>query len=125
MTAGRLNKRIQIERRSAKSGSGGVDGDPYGRAQGGWSAPFGPRWAGVSSKTGGETFGNRIEGRTPVEVLVRLDPETKTITLADRCLVLAEDLAPLQYLNIRSVAPFPPDPDAFLLLTCEAGGPNG
>lgn len=128
MTAGRLNHRVRIERRSAKSGAGGVDGDRFGRASGGWVPAFagvGLRWAGVSSKTGRETVVGRIEGRQPVEVLVRVDPETTTITNADRVVVLAEDLTAAQYLNIRSIAPLPTDPDAFLLLTCEAGGANG
>lgn len=123
MTAGRLNSRVRFERRSAKSG--GATGDRFGRAGGGWAAMFGDRWAGVGDKTGGETYVGRIEGRQGVEVLVRLDPETAGLTMADRCVVLAEDLSPARYLNIRSVARFPPDPDAFLLLTCEAGGADG
>lgn len=124
MTAGRLNKRVRFERRSANSG--GAGGDAYGRAGGGWTPRFaGARWAGVEGKTGRETTESRVQGRQTWEVLVRRDPETITVTTADRVVTLAEDLSPALYLNVKAVAPFPPDPDAFLLLTCEAGGANG
>ena len=130
MTAGRLDKRVRFERRSAKSGAGGAEGDRFGRAVGGWTPAFGAgaaseRWAGGSWKTGRETVAGRLEGRQPVEVLVRRDPDTVKLTIAERVVILAEDLTDAVYLNIKSLAPLPTDPDGFILLTCEAGGANG
>lgn len=136
MTAGRLNKRIRLERRSAISG--GAGGDRFGRSGGEWIPAFGPaeatleqrqaaseRWAGPSPKTGSETLSGRLEGRQAWEFLVRSDPETVTLTIADRVVVLNGDRSGGLFLNIKAVAPLPVDQEAFLILTCEAGGPNG
>lgn len=136
MTAGRLDKRVRFERRSAKSGAAGEGSDRFGRSGGGWipaflgadnapSADASTRWTGASYRTGGETLAIRLEGRQPVELLIRRDPATVKLSLEERAVILAEDLTDAFYLNLKAVAPFPPDPEGFLLLTCEAGGANG
>lgn len=136
MTAGRLDKRVRFESRSAKSGAAGAGADRFGRAGGGWIPAFlgadqtpnaeaSTRWTGASSRTGSESLAIRLEGRQPVELLIRRDPATVKLSLDDRAVILAEDLTDAVYLNVKAIAPFPPDPEGFLLLTCEAGGANG
>lgn len=112
--AGPLNAPVRFQRRDPNAA------DPYGRPVDGWANLF-DRFGRLEAKTGGETYQGRIEGRQGYELLVRRDPETNTITPADRF----QDLVSLQYLGVKSVAPFPPDPSGYLLLTAEAGGANG
>lgn len=80
--AGELNERIQILRRADKAAmSGGVlreqDFTVYLR-----------RWAKVMRRPGGEQVEAGVPHDTrPAEVLVRADPETRTIGAGDRCVL--------------------------------------
>jgi len=118
MAAGSLDHRVRFQRRTSNAGDAG--GDAFGRPSGGWEDLV-ERWARVEAKTGAETFQGRVAGSQTFEILIRRDPETLTITNADR----AFDVGPGRYFNIKTIADFPPDPDAFLLLTVSAGGANG
>jgi len=66
--------------------------------------------------------GMRLEGRQAYEIKVRNDPQTRTLTNTDRIEVEVGPYA--GFYNIRTLAPFRPDPQ-YLLITAERGGPDG
>ena len=119
MSAGELDNPVIVERRAGRTA------DEHGRPVGAWAALIpGRRWAKIRARNaGGEVnVGERLEGRQPYEILMRLDPETQAITSADR---IVSDTAPfVGAFNVRSVAPWGPNP-AYLMITAEWGGPSG
>lgn len=117
MAAGEIDTRIRVERRAA------VVNDPDGRASGAWAERF-SRWARAQARNaGGEVnVGLRLEGRQPYEFKVRSDAETRTIGGTDRLVVTDGPYA--GFYNVRTAAPWRADP-AYILITAEAGGPNG
>lgn len=68
----RLPDRITLERRTEQT-------DGYGNHIGAWVPAF-TRWCSVKALRGGETvIASRLQGRQPVIVTVRSDPETDQI----------------------------------------------
>lgn len=98
-------------------------GDKFGRPAGGaWSDLVARTFAQATPKQGGEVaLGGRIEGRQAWELIVRRDPGTEAIRIADRAVDLVSGLT----LNVRAVAPYQADPVRFLLVTAESGGADG
>lgn len=119
MSAGELRNPVRIQRRVS------VKGDKYGRPAGAWADLFaGVRFVKITARNaGGEVnVGERLEGRQPYEILIRLDPETETITNGDS--ILSEVSPHKGRFNIASVAPWRVNP-AYLLATCDIGGADG
>lgn len=72
MGAGQMRDQITLERRSSQA-------DGFGNYIGAWVPAF-SRWCSVKALRGGETvIASRLEGRQPVIVMVRSDPETDQI----------------------------------------------
>lgn len=72
MKAGDLRHRLRFQQRETVS-------DGYGNVRGEWVEQF-TRWAAMKLRPGSEAvMAAQLEGRQPVEVTVREDPETRTI----------------------------------------------
>lgn len=109
LSAGQRNHRVRFERRNvmAKSASGNVLEE--------WSALF-PRWAGFRPRFGREQLeSGRLDSTMQGTLTVLADPETKTVTAADRVVFLAGPYAG-KACNILSIVPTPDAREIELLL---------
>lgn len=72
MGAGELKHRLRFEARESFD-------DGYGNTQSDFASRF-TRWAAIKPLKGGETvMASRLQGTQPVLIVVRLDPNTKSI----------------------------------------------
>lgn len=111
MRSGRLDRLATFQRRTEA-----VDG--YGNTLSDWSPAF-TRPCHVLYKRGGETVqAARLEGRQPVVVTVRRDPETDTITSDWRCLIDG------RVYNVREY-PTPSENRLYLEFLAESGVASG
>lgn len=107
---GEYNSRVTF---SSRGGSGG---DIYGNVDGDWADQF-TVYAKLLPLRGGESvMADRLSGKQPYIVIVRMSPETKQITTDWRA-VNVED--PTQVFNVRSVVPDPAGDKIDIL--CETG----
>lgn len=111
-----LRDKVRFERRSGKANVGGVIKSDW--------VPLGiERSARVVARMGGEgALAARLTATQPVEITVRYDSQTRTITTADR-VVDARD--PGRVWGIRSIGEVEGGRDRWLNLLCEAGGTDG
>ncbi len=111
MTAGHLDRRADFERRASLN-------DGYGNTEDAWAPTF-TRWCGVTYLKGGETvMGARLEGRQPVILTVRADPDTQAITPDMRAIIDGRAY------NIREF-PRPTKDRAYLEMAAESGVASG
>lgn len=119
MSAGELSTPFKVQRR------GDPKDDRFGRGTGSAFADVADLsevWGRLVPRQGGEvSLQARLESRQPWEMLVRRDPATIGISIADRIITL-DDLALV--LDVKAAAPFQADP-AYILITAESGGADG
>lgn len=119
MRSGNLDRRAAFQSRTE------ID-DGYGNKVGAWPGELGVpdghnfiRWCNVRYLRGSEAvMASRLQGRQPVIVSVRRDPETDTITPDQRCLIDGRAY------NIREF-PRPSDNRMYLEFLAESGVANG
>lgn len=103
-----LRQRVAFESQAAGD-------DTFGGTQGAWVEQF-VRRARVWYRLGSEpVIAQRLAGVQPVEITVRADEQTETVTAAWR----VRDANSGALFNIRSVAP--DETGFFIKMTCEAG----
>lgn len=109
LSAGQRNNRIRFERRpvGAKSASGNVLQD--------WSALF-DRWAGFRPRFGREQLAEgQLQSTSFGTLTVLRDPETVTVTAADRVVFTAGPYAG-KACQIRSIVPTPDNREIEMVL---------
>lgn len=114
--AAELRDKVLFERRSGKGNVGGV-------IKSSWAALGIERSARVVARMGGEgVLAARLTATQPVEITVRYDSQTRTLTTEDRA-VDARD--PKRVWAIKSIGEVEGGRDRWLNLLCEAGGTDG
>lgn len=100
LSAGQRNHRVRFERRAASPDDG------YGNEREAFAALF-DRWAGFRPKFGREQLAaGRLESTLQGTLTVLADPETKTVTPADRVVFVTGPYAG-KTCQIRSIVPTP------------------
>lgn len=115
-TSAELRDKVRFERRAGQGNVGGV-------VKTDWAAAGVVRSARVQARFGGEgVLAARQTGNQPVEITVRWDSGTRTITTDDR---VVDDRDPTRIWAIRSIAEAEAGRDRWLNMLCEAGGTDG
>lgn len=111
-----LRAKVRFERRSGKGNVGGV-------VKSEWTALGIERSARVTPRLGGEgVLAARLTATQPVEITVRYDSQTRTIT-PDHRVVDTRDAT--RVWAIKSIADVESGRDRWLNMLCEAGGTDG
>ena len=114
--ASELRDKVRFEGRTSGENIGGV-------VRGGWASLDIERSARVLFRMGGEgVLAARQNATQPVEITVRYDSETRTIT-TDHRVVDARD--PSRVWGVKSIGEVEGGRDRWLNLLCEAGGTDG
>lgn len=115
-TTGELRDKIRFERLGKGANVGGV-------VKRDWASTGVVRSARVLPRMGGEgALAARQTGAQPVEITVRFDSQTRTMTTDDRAV---DDRDPTRIWAIRSIAEIEGGKNRWLNLLCEAGGTDG
>lgn len=111
-----LRDKVRFERRSGKGNVGGV-------IKADWTALGIERSARVVARMGGEgVLAARMTATQPVEITVRFDSQTRTVTADDRVVDVRD---PTRVWAVKSIAEVEGGRDRWLNSLCEAGGTDG
>lgn len=115
-TTGELRNKVRFERVGAADNVGGV-------VKSDWVSTGIIRSARITARMGGEgVLAARLTGSQPVEITIRHDSETRTLTTDDRAV---DKHDPTRIWAIRSISEIESGRNRWLNLLCEAGGTDG